>query len=89
MADKWSSGQEILQHVWNSGLECHIQKTEKSNTYLTFKLPISERIFVSSKVNEILRKLCLLVGSYIEEDCKYFCIFRIVHFLINNILCKK
>jgi hypothetical protein len=85
--DKWSLVQEILHHIWDSEIECHIQKTGKSNNYLILKFQISERIFVSLNVNEILRTLCLLVCSYTYEDC-LFCVIRIVHFLIINMLCN-
>jgi len=71
------------------GLNATFRRLKKTNNYLTFKLKMSERIFVSSKVNEILIKLCLLVCSYTDEDCKFFYVFRIVHVLIINILCNK
>jgi len=83
--DKWSPGRELLHHIWGSELECHIQKTGKSNNYLILKFQISEWIFVSLNVNEVLRTLCLLVCSYTDEDC-LFCVIRIVHFLIINML---
>jgi hypothetical protein len=88
-ADKWSPGQEILRHVWNSELQYHIQNTGKWNNSSNFSLQIFERIFVSSKVNEILRKLRLLVCFHTDENCKYFYVIRIMHFLIINILCNK